>query len=179
MRYIGSKVNLLSDIENCITANIQIPQKSFCDIFSGTATVARYFKSKYQIISNDSLYFSYIIQKAYVENNARLTFSKLKDKVGNPFQFLENSVLSESYANFITENYSPAGKAKRMYFTEENAKRIDFIRTTIEEWKRENALTQNEYYYLLASLIEAVPPSVSNITGTYGAILKKLGQTCL
>jgi len=171
MRYIGSKVNLLSDIENCITANIQIPQKSFCDIFSGTATVARYFKSKYQIISNDSLYFSYIIQKAYVENNARLTFSKLKDKVGNPFQFLENSVLSESYANFITENYSPAGKAKRMYFTEETAKRIDFIRTTIEEWKRENALTQNEYYYLLASLIEAVP-SVSNITGTYGAYLK-------
>jgi adenine-specific DNA-methyltransferase len=171
MRYIGSKVNLLSNIESCITTNIRTPQETFCDIFSGTATVARYFKSKYQIISNDSLYFSYIIQKAYVENNDRLTFSKLKDKVGNPFQFLENVALPESYANFIAENYSPVGKSKRMYFTEENARRIDFIRTTIEKWKTENDLTENEYYYLLASLIEAVP-SVSNITGTYGAYLK-------
>lgn len=32
-------------------------------------------------------------------------------------------------------------------------------------------INKNEYFYLLASLIEGVP-SVSNITGTYGAYLK-------
>ena len=33
-------------------------------------------------------------------------------------------------------------------------------------------LNENEYYYLLAGLIEGVP-FVSNITGTYGAYLKR------
>ena len=58
-----------------------------------------------------------------------------------------------------------------MYFTAENARRIDFIRTTIEQWKNDKKISETEYYYLLTSLIEAVP-SVSNITGTYGAYLK-------
>lgn len=172
MRYIGSKVNLLANIESCITENIKTPQASFCDIFSGTAVVARYFKSKYKIISNDSLYFSYVIQKAYVENNSNLKFSKLKNDIRNPFLFLENENLENIENDFITQNYSPAGKDGRMYFTEENAKRIDFIRATIEKWKDECRLSESEYLYLLASLIEAVP-SVSNITGTYGAYLKK------
>ena len=58
-----------------------------------------------------------------------------------------------------------------MYLTPENAKRIDYIRTTIEKWKKENLIKENEYFYLLATLIEGVP-FVSNITGTYGAYLK-------
>lgn len=172
MRYIGSKVNLLTNIESCISENIKTPQASFCDIFSGTAVVARHFKSQYQIISNDSLYFSYVIQKAYVENNLGLNFSKLKNSIGNPFLFLENENLENIENDFIMQNYSPAGKDGRMYFTEENARRIDFIRATVEKWKSEHRLTESEYLYLLASLIEAVP-SVSNITGTYGAYLKK------
>ena len=156
MLYIGSKVNLLHEIESCIQNNINNPQESFCDIFSGTASVARHFKTKYRIISNDSLYFSYVIQKALVENNKILTFSKLKSKIGDPFTFLEKDSLTTVNSNFIAENYSPAGKDNRMYFTEENARRIDFIRFMIEQWKKENILTEEEYYYLLASLIEAV-----------------------
>lgn len=171
MRYIGSKVNLLSNIENFIYSNIKTQQESFCDIFSGTASVARYFKNKFKIFSNDELFFSYVIQKAYVENNQNLSFSKMGHNF-DPFAYLENSSTNTCSNNFIEENYSPAGKAGRMYFTEENARRINFIRTTIELWKSEKKITEAEYYYLLASLIEAVP-SVSNITGTYGAYLKK------
>lgn len=170
MRYIGSKANLLKNIENCISANIHTKQKSFCDIFSGTGNVARYFKSQYEITSNDALFFSYIIQKSFVENNSAPTFNKLKVSFNNPFDYLENAALPD-VNRFVEENYSPSGKAGRMYFTSENARRIDFIRTTIEHWKNENKLTENEYCYLLASLIEAVP-AVSNITGTYGAYLK-------
>lgn len=173
MRYIGSKANLLSAIEKCINTNIQTKQKTFCDIFSGTGVVARYFKPHYKIISNDSLYFSYVIQKAFVENNFSPTFDILKSTVENPFYYFEstdsNAIPLEN--NFVEKNYSLAGNAGRMYFTSENARRIDFIRTTIEEWKNENKISESEYYYLLASLIEAVP-SVSNITGTYGAYLK-------
>lgn len=171
MRYIGSKVNLLKNIESCISTNIHVKQKTFCDIFSGTGVVARYFKPQYEIISNDVLFFSYIIQKSFIENNDAPTFSKLRSTIENPFAYLENAVLPDAN-RFVEENYSPSGKAGRMYFTSENARRIDFIRTTVEQWKNENELTEAEYYYLLASLIEAVP-SVSNITGTYGAYLKK------
>lgn len=171
MRFIGSKANLLSNIESCIAENIHTPQKSFCDIFSGTAIVAHHFKSKYKIISNDALYFSYAIQKTLVETNKLPTFSKLKTEINDPIFFLENADIDTGKNQFVTENYSPHGNDGRMYFTVENARRIDFIRTTIERWKNENKLTESEYYYLLASLIEAVP-SVSNITGTYGAYLK-------
>ena len=170
MRYIGSKAALLKDIEACISQNIYRKQESFCDIFSGTGIVARYFKPHYRIISNDALFFSYIIQKSLIENNTSPTFSKLNTTIKDPFSYLENAKLPD-VNNFIEENYSPSGKAGRMYFTSDNARRIDFIRTTIEQWKTEKKLTEAEYYYLLASLIEAVP-SVSNITGTYGAYLK-------
>ncbi|WP_178842436.1 Dam family site-specific DNA-(adenine-N6)-methyltransferase [uncultured Treponema sp.] len=170
MRYIGSKANLLRNIEDCISTNIHTKQKSFCDIFSGTGIVARYFKPQYEIVSNDALFFSYIIQKSLVENNETPAFSKLHATITDPFDYLENASLS-NVNNFVEENYSPSGKAGRMYFTSENARRIDFIRTTIEQWKIEKKLTEAEYYYLLTSLIVAVP-SVSNITGTYGAYLK-------
>ena len=58
-----------------------------------------------------------------------------------------------------------------MYISNKNAARIDFIRNTIEAWHKEKLLTELEFYYLLAGLIEGVP-AVSNITGTYGAYLK-------
>ena len=170
MRYIGSKSNLLLNIENFIDTNIKTPQNSFCDIFSGTACVAHYFKNKYKIISNDILYFSYVIQKAYIENNQKPNFLNINRKTKDVFSFLENSK-GTATSNFIADNFSPCGKEQRMYFTEENAKRIDFIRSQIENWKKNNDIDETEYYYLLASLIEAVP-SVSNITGTYGAYLK-------
>ena len=170
MRYIGSKVALLKNIETCISENIHVKQNSFCDIFSGTGVVARYFKPQYEIVSNDTLFFSYIIQKSFIENNSSPAFLRLKSEIKNPFAYLENTELP-NVNKFVEENYSPSGKAGRMYFTSENARRIDFIRNTIEQWKNEKKLTEAEYYYLLASLIEAVP-SVSNITGTYGAYLK-------
>ncbi len=55
MRYIGSKATLIKNIESCILTNIKTEQKTFCDIFSGTGIVARYFKPQYEIISNDSV----------------------------------------------------------------------------------------------------------------------------
>src|SRR3989344_4865083 len=49
--------------------------------------------------------------------------------------------------------------------------RIDAIREKIEEWKKSNLLNEQEYFFLLCSLIEAVP-FIANISGTYSAFLK-------
>lgn len=174
MRYIGNKTNLLENINQVIKDNCQGDEKSFCDLFSGTASVARYFKNKYRIISNDLLYFSYILQRATISSNEIPKFEKLKKelKIENILDYLETvDINDKKYKSFIYDNYSPNKKCERMYLTPENAKRIDFIRNTIEEWEKEKLINENEYFYLLASLIEGVP-FVSNITGTYGAYLK-------
>lgn len=173
MRFIGSKTGLLSNIKQVIDENCTDQNEVFCDIFSGTGTVSRYFKQDYQIISNDILYFSYVLTAATIENNAVPAFEKLQAKgIQDPFAYLESSELPFCLINgFITEEYSPKGSAGRMYITEANAERIDFIRTTIEEWRRKKLLDAYEYKYLLACLIEGVP-FVSNTTGTYGAYLK-------
>lgn len=174
MRFIGSKVNLLKNIDMVISENTTGTESIFCDIFSGTGAVARYFKPKYEIHSNDLLHFSYVIQKATIENNNKPSFKMLKDKgIDNPFKFLVETQIPDYDYNqyFITKNYTPNNNCERMYLSNKNAKRIDFIRNTVEAWKKENLLEEAEYYYLLAGLVEGVP-SVSNITGTYGAYLK-------
>lgn len=171
MRFIGNKTNLLDKIKQVIDENCNDKNSTFCDIFSGTGSVSRYFKQYYKIISNDLLYFSHILTAATIENNQIPTFAKLKTiGVDDPFSYLESTDCSLSYG-FVTEEYSPAGAAGRMYLTEENARRIDFVRCKIEEWKNAGLIDSYEYKYLIASLIEGIP-FVSNITGTYGAYLK-------
>lgn len=173
MRFIGSKRLLLKNIEYTIIQNIKDFDKLsvFCDVFSGTSIVAQYFKKKYSIISNDLLYFSYVIQKTYIETNEVPQFKKIPDHIGDPISYfnkLENKHLT---SGFVINNFSPSGKDKRMYLSEINAKRIDTIRDTLDKWKLDKLINQNEYFYLLCSLIESVP-FVSNIAGTYGAYLK-------
>ena len=80
MRFIGSKKLLLKNIANVIISNTKSTSKVFCDIFAGTAVVGEYFKKKYKIISNDNLYFSYVLQKAKIENS--ITAKKIKINIG-------------------------------------------------------------------------------------------------
>lgn len=174
MRYIGSKKLLLNEIESIIKENIT-GAESLCDIFSGTSTVARYFKKDYKIISNDLLHFSYVLQKATIENESYPKFTKVKEYLGlDPFDYfnaLEITLKQIKDTPFIYENYSPNEKSERLYISNENALRIDFIRQEIENWRSQKLIIDSEYYYLLAGLIEAVP-FISNIAGTYGAYLK-------
>jgi len=170
MRYIGSKKLLLGDIEQVISENIKLA-KSFCDIFSGTVCVGNYFKQKYKILTNDILYFSYCIQRGIIENNFVPGFKNLSI---NPIEYFNNISVKElkqlpPEKSFCVYNYSPRGN--RMYLSEENAQRIDFIRNKIEDWKKSCLINENEYFYLIAVLIEAIP-FVSNIAGTYGAYNK-------
>lgn len=183
MRYIGSKTLLLENIEKIIKKHTTGRETTFCDIFSGTGVVAKYFKPMYEIYTNDTLHFSYVIQKATIENNRIPEFSKLKKKgILDPFEYLERTKLQNIVLNnddfFIANNYAPNDHCQRMYLTAKNAARIDFVRNTIEGWRRDQLLDEMEYYYLLAGLIEGVP-YVSNITGTYGAYLKQWDKRAL
>ena len=174
MRYIGGKSQLLGYIENVIRDNAIGNETVLCDLFSGTGAVARHFKPKYEIHSNDSLHFSYVLQKATIENNSKPSYPGLANiGIADPLKFLEETHLTgkEQIPFFIADNYSPGEDCERMYVSRRNAMRIDFIRNTVEAWCRSGLIDEAEYYYLLAALIEGVP-YVSNIAGTYGAYLK-------
>ena len=170
MRYIGSKKLLLGEIERVIDENVQSAE-TFCDIFSGTVCVGNYFKKKYKVITNDLLYFSYCIQKAIIENNTVPKFEKLGFTPVEYFNELDSNELTElkKERRFCVNNYSPAGG--RMYLSESNALKIDYIRNKINDWHGEGLINDFEFYYLIAVLVEAIP-FVSNISGTYGAYNK-------
>lgn len=177
MRYIGNKSNLLGFIYSIVKEN-NLPKGSFCDIFSGTTSVARFFKSKgFRVLSNDFMAYSYVFQRAYIKNNTEPKFLGLKKIITNPDIFKVIAYLNnlEGKKDFIYSNYCMEGttnlKYQRNYFSTENAKKIDAIRDKLEEWCKNKLINDDEFYILLASLLEAIP-FVSNIAGTYGAFLK-------
>lgn len=185
MRYIGNKENLLEKIYQVMQSK-NINGNSFFDFFSGTANVGKFFKKlNYQIYSSDLLYFSYVLQRTYIENNKELQFEKLMNTLNYKSRTLLASPLYiileylnqiEPINGFIAQNYTPSGtqhlEIPRMYYSDENGKIIDAIRQQIENWKIENLISESEYFALLACLIETVP-YYANIAGVYAAFHKK------
>lgn len=173
MRYIGGKSNLLNDINNVITQRM-INVNTVIDIFSGSGVVSSFLKRNgYNVIGNDIMYFSYVLSRGSTELNHTPAFANLA--IADPIAFLNNLDIANTDINledcFIYQNYSPHDNVARMYFQNDNAIKIDIIRITIENWHMEHLINDDEYYYLLAALIAAVP-YVSNITDVYGAYLK-------
>jgi len=173
MRYIGGKSLLIDNINNVIDS--ELPNiKSVIDLFAGSGAVSNNFKIKgYRTISNDFLYFSYVMLKGSIGINKQPSFKMLGIK--EPVKYLNNLKITDTKVNkddcFIYNNYSPIGDCQRMYFQPNNALKIDIIRITIQKWFDNGYITENEYYYLLSSLINAVP-SVANIAGVFAAYLK-------
>ena len=179
MNYIGSKFSILSYIDEVIE-DFTKPKKNtiLCDIFAGTGVVSKYFKEKgYNIISNDIEYFSYVILKGLIENSDELKFEKLAKKHIDPFVCLNGL---NGKKGFIYKNYSLDGtkrcEFKRQYFSDDNAKKIDAVRIKIEKWHKRNLITENEYFYLLACLLEAAD-KVANTASVYEAFLKNLKKS--
>lgn len=172
MRFLGNKESIIEEIYNIISENIDIRrQLTLFDAFCGTGTVANQFKDRFNIILNDNL------KCATVYSSGRMLFNKCDfANLGfDPYDYLNNH--KDIYQGFFYNNYSPAN-SNRMYFTPENAGRIDFFREQIELWKQGNLINEHEYLCLLASLIESVS-KVANVAGVYGAFLKKWDSRAL
>ena len=169
LRYLGNKTRLLAFIESVIE-KYNIQGKTFGDLLAGTGSVGDYFKNKYEIISNDFLYYSYAINRAKLENNKTPTFSKFIEKFEkNIFEYLNGMTFEPNNKYFIYNNYTPVGG--RMFFTESNGLKIDGIRITIEELYKQQWIDEQEYFFLIASLIQSVT-RYSNTSGTYEAFFK-------
>jgi len=190
MNYIGSKLSLLQFLEESINKVVDKNCNIFCDLFAGTGIVGSYFKKKgYKIIANDIQYYSYVLNRHYIGNHKELTLSKLlkelpglkkikkEDRKNFICGYLSNL---KGKKGFIYKNYCLGGtknkKEQRQYFSNENAMRCDGIRQKIEDWKKQKLISNDEYYFLITSLVESID-KYANTASVYGAFLKKLKKT--
>ncbi len=171
MNYIGSKYKLSDFIKSTIYSMVgnDLSDKVFCDLFAGTGIVGRNFKKEVQqVISNDFEYYSFVLNKNYIGNHLEINDKQtLIDELNN-LPLIENG--------FIFQNYCLGSGSNRQYFSDENGKKIDTIRTKIQEWKQANSINESQYYFLLASLLESAD-KVANTASVYGAFLKHLKKS--
>jgi len=171
MNYIGSKHKLSAFIKSAVYSVVgkDLADKVFCDIFAGTGIVGRNFKTEVKkIIANDSEYYSFVLNKNYIGNNFEIKDKELYINELNSLPLIENG--------FIYKNYCQGGGVGRQYFSDFNGKKIDTFRTKIEQWKKTSQITENLYFFLLASLLESAD-KVANTASVYGAFLKKLKKS--
>ena len=107
--YIGNKRNLLSLIEKAIK-KIKLyknnKEYTFLDLFAGSGSVSRLAKSLgFKVIANDWEYYSYIINKAFIElDNSFLekSFKKLGG-ISKVLQILNNLNIPEIKDQYISK----------------------------------------------------------------------------
>lgn len=182
MRYLGNKTRLLPFICRAVE-RLGIRPGVAADPFAGTASVSRALKRMgWRVHAGDLMAASYALQVARVELDRTPRFpadlvpdSTADGRTVSYRAFLDRLRTLPGEDGFITRQYTPAGAAGRrhgrMYFTPENARRIDAIRRRIAEGGAGGRLDRQQVQLLLASLIEAAD-RVANTTGVYASFVK-------
>lgn len=179
MRYIGNKTRLLDFIRRTLRAR-GIRHGIAVDPFCGTASVARALKRwGFRVVAGDLMEYAHVLAQARVQADGTPSFDKLAGRgtIRAPHidAVLEHLNSIPPRSGFIHEHYSPdgceGGRHERMYFTATNAARIDAVRTCLHDWNTAGLISDEEFYVLLAALIEAAD-RVANTTGVYAAFVK-------
>lgn len=169
MNYIGSKYSLLDFLEAAIeeiTGYKNGDNYVFGDLFAGTGIVGARYKTKgCTVLSNDIQYYSYVLNKHFIENTSRLD-SSLLDKL--------NSL--KPVEGFIYKNYCKDSGSGRNYFSDKNGKKCDAIRIELERLYSDGKIDEHTYFYYLASLINSID-KYANTASVYAAFLKDIKKT--
>lgn len=169
MNYIGSKYSLISFIQDTISQVTNYQNNSgltFCDLFAGTGIVgATYRKNGWKVISNDIQYYSYILNKHYIENSPPIDISLIEELNG-----------LEGIDGFIYNNYCQGSGSGRNYFTDYNGRKCDAIRVQLEKLYNTKQISESEYIFYLASLINSID-KYANTASVYSAFLKHIKKS--
>lgn len=171
LNYIGSKYQLLDWLTSVMkekTGWSDFSDKIVADLFAGTGVVAFHFRTSHAatVLSNDVEYYSSIITHA----GTRSVYSDTTDRVISEMnKDIREGKHADGAPGFVTRHYSPYEANERMFFTVENARRIDYVRGKLEELRL--SITDDDYNFILASIIISAD-SVSNVPAVYGCYLK-------
>lgn len=194
-RFLGNKSSLLTPIVESVL-DVANKRSHVIDPFCGTGSVSvALSEAGLHVTASDLLLSCVIHARAQLLPSSPPSFVDLERQVRendlprpNLFSRDEPYHRVLSYLNslpgeegFFCREYCrdgcPANGAEpRNYFSPENAKRIDAIRTRIKCWKKENSITKIEHSILLHDLMLATN-KVANTTGTYGYFLSKLSES--
>lgn len=155
-RYLGNKYKLSDFIhrvvdEHCSSVNVVM------DIFSGTGAVAAAFSDK-MLITNDLLYFNYIIHYAwfYPESYSEKRIIDLIEGYNKIYTHEDN---------YVRNNFADT------FFSADNCSKIGVIRENIETLYHRKEINFKEYSILISSLLYAMD-NIANTVGHYDAYRK-------
>jgi adenine-specific DNA-methyltransferase len=170
MNYIGSKNKLSNFIKAEIKKVVgETKEKIFCDLFAGTGCIGRVFKlDTKKIIANDAEYYSFVLNRNYIGNHHKIDFH----------DYLNELNYLNGIDGFIFKHYCAGSGSGRQYFSDDNGRKIDAVRQKIENWKTAKYITDDIYFFLLASLLEHAD-AVANTASVYGAFLKSIKKSAL
>ncbi|MDQ6887820.1 MAG: DNA adenine methylase, partial [Gemmatimonadota bacterium] len=195
MRYIGNKTRLLPFILDAID-RLRLPAGTVHDAFAGTASVGCALKERgWRVGCSDIMTYSYVYQRAYVVARRPPAFAELRAREPELRRALRSPTFRRRVAArgrgggggalaevaeflsswldpdpaFISAHFAPGGG--RMYFTPENAARIDAVRSALHRWRTAGLIGDDAFFILLAALLEAAD-RVANTAGVYAAYIK-------
>jgi adenine-specific DNA-methyltransferase len=180
VEFLGNKQRLLPFLIQGMGGTFRAGDK-VVDLFCGTGAVSAALKSiGAQVDALDHLLWCTIYTRSLLQNSSSPRFLQLSKALGlNSQKPAYGQILTllnqlEPIRGFIYRSYSPASVGfsgvRRLYFTEENAARIDAIRGAIFAWRP--LLEPREEALLISDLIRS-SARVSNVAGTYGCYLKE------
>ena len=202
MRYIGNKTKLLPFILRAVRRLGIAPGVAHDAFAGTAAVGRALKRAGWRVASSDVMTYSYAFQRAYVvasgvdpvapvaaadpelrralrsdalRRRAAAAAARANGDGGVPARRL--ALLGEYLgrwvepeAGFLTAHFSPTGG--RMYFTPENAARIDAARRVLHEWRATGLVGEDTYYVLLAAVLEGAD-RVANTAGVYAAYIKQ------
>jgi len=191
VRYIGNKTRLLPFIASALD-RLRLRVGSAHDAFAGTAAVGRALKQRgWRVASSDLMTYSYVFQRAYVVAQRAPNFADLRAADPELRAALRGARFRRAVAargggalatvaeylarwidpepGFVSSHFGPEGG--RMYFSIENARRIDAVRARLDAWRAEGLVSDDAFYLLLAALVEGAD-RVANTAGVYAAYIK-------
>lgn len=153
--YLGNKRKLLPFIGRAI-ASTGLKRGTFFDAFGGSTVVSRLAKILgYRVIANDWEPYAYYTGQAYIANN----HAPLFESFGSMAAAIDRLNSLEPVRGYIASHYCPAddesydAETERMFYTQENGRRIDAIREEMCRWRSAGMISPDEEAVLLATLI--------------------------
>lgn len=153
--YIGNKRKLLGLIRQAIHRT-DISSGVFFDAFAGSGVVSRLAKTMgYRVVANDWEPYAEVINKACIALNHAPAFDSLGG-IDAAFDALnklpgERGYISTHYCPLDDENYDVT--KERMFYTQENGRRIDAMREQMQRWRDAGSVSDEEFVVLLAPLV--------------------------
>ena len=137
--YIGNKRALLTPIELALShvkKRLDRPKLKMVDLFSGSGVVSRMFKAHAsRLLSNDLEAYGAVLGRCFLANRSGVDLHRLEEVVYELNRCVEGVCLSRG---FIAELYAPRDEddirpGDRVFYTPDNARRIDDYRRRIDE----------------------------------------------